>query len=455
MLSLGSNTYGQLGRETQDTCDATPAPVDVKGATSASVCGLVCGDDHSLLKLSNGSVFVWGRGSLAALGLGAQAPSRCTRPTMLPATSSSLKPASLLAEGTTTDVYHTTTDVYLAAGGDNSALLHLERQGASDPGATSSSLYTWGANKWGELIHRKRPLVKPKLVKGCTEASSRLFAFGLGHSHALALVEWRSAATRDKLPQVGREYAEPLPRWPAASGAERPVVEDESPVMEVKERRQGGTGACGRRKSCSDNCSVPDRDSHAVPAAMLHGGAWEAYSKRDLRARLNAFRLSKERELNISCWTASERWRVHMTAESLGLHHQTLGGAVHSAGSAAGRYIRITKIGEISLFGDLGSEHVIESAACRTAEEAAGGGGDGGGGEGGGGGRSGVPAGRRRKSHCRRDRPREWGGAHKGGEDGNDERKKKWSESGESCSLPSERGVVGVGGGCDDDDASE
>jgi len=36
-----------------------------------------CGDDHSLLSLSDGSVYVWGRGTQGALGLGSQVCRMC------------------------------------------------------------------------------------------------------------------------------------------------------------------------------------------------------------------------------------------------------------------------------------------------------------------------------------------------------------------------------------------
>jgi alpha-tubulin suppressor-like RCC1 family protein len=114
MVSMGSNNFGQatqsqkpsilkkmygkhtrdlifqnfcqLGRETQDTSDAQPGLVElaalsrelcheqsqgeaVGGATAATaatavtVKDLSCGDDHSLLVLSDESVYVWGRGT--------------------------------------------------------------------------------------------------------------------------------------------------------------------------------------------------------------------------------------------------------------------------------------------------------------------------------------------------------------------------------------------------------
>ncbi len=75
--------FCQLGRETQDTSDAQPGLVELAalsrelcheqcqegaggGATAVSpvtVKDLSCGDDHSLLVLSDESVYVWGRGT--------------------------------------------------------------------------------------------------------------------------------------------------------------------------------------------------------------------------------------------------------------------------------------------------------------------------------------------------------------------------------------------------------
>ena len=61
-----------------------------------------------------------------------------------------------------------------------------------------SQLYTWGANKCGELGHgdtQKRTVPRVvKMLKGSAEGggwASNVFAVSLGSSHAVALAEWR------------------------------------------------------------------------------------------------------------------------------------------------------------------------------------------------------------------------------------------------------------------------
>ena len=90
ILSFGENSYGQLGRDTRESCDAQPRPVaspalaaGADGQDLKQVVDLSCGDDHSLVSLVDGSVFVWGRGTQAALGLGG-ATKNATRPVPLP-----------------------------------------------------------------------------------------------------------------------------------------------------------------------------------------------------------------------------------------------------------------------------------------------------------------------------------------------------------------------------------
>jgi len=166
----------------------------------APVVDLCCGEDHSLLVLADSTVWVWGRGTQAALGLGAHAKT-VIQPQQLPS-SGDLKSALHARAGGLLKV---------AAGASSSCVLHwlpaLPNPVAVPPLTNSSSwqpvpihvavppltnsttnstlsqvcvppggghsrgghaaLYTWGANKCGELGHgdvAKRAV--PRLVKG-------------------------------------------------------------------------------------------------------------------------------------------------------------------------------------------------------------------------------------------------------------------------------------------------
>ena len=203
VISFGANHFGQLGRETEQGSDATPALVDIEPACCLTVDGLSCGDDHAIF-LSDRSVYVWGRGTQAALGLGGAAKN-VTRPLPLPA-SGDVK-SVLLAKSSAA--------LSVAAGGANSALLssapalprpvpvpQLRGQvGVSMAGPArdaASLLFTWGANKFGELGHgdtAKRTVPRlVKMLKGTSAsaaAPASVFAVSLGASHAAALMEWR------------------------------------------------------------------------------------------------------------------------------------------------------------------------------------------------------------------------------------------------------------------------
>lgn len=76
VFTFGDNTYGQLGRETDEGFDPMPSLVDSLVLTAGGctvrkgvekkeehltkVVDVGCGDDHSLVALADGSVFVWG-----------------------------------------------------------------------------------------------------------------------------------------------------------------------------------------------------------------------------------------------------------------------------------------------------------------------------------------------------------------------------------------------------------
>jgi hypothetical protein len=53
------------------------------GDEQRRVVDVSCGDDHSLVSTADGAVYVWGRGTQAALGLGG-ATKNATRPVLLP-----------------------------------------------------------------------------------------------------------------------------------------------------------------------------------------------------------------------------------------------------------------------------------------------------------------------------------------------------------------------------------
>ena len=118
LLSCGANGFGQLGRDTGSrACDGAlglvslPHKRDLAPSLAASLearrggrgavwkageggCGreggakgvvqdVQCGDEHSIAVLSGGSVWVWGRGTQGALGLGSQTKN-VVHPVMLP-----------------------------------------------------------------------------------------------------------------------------------------------------------------------------------------------------------------------------------------------------------------------------------------------------------------------------------------------------------------------------------
>ena len=57
--------------------------VGAAGEEARRVVDVSCGDDHSLVSTADGAVYVWGRGTQAALGLGG-ATKNATRPVLLP-----------------------------------------------------------------------------------------------------------------------------------------------------------------------------------------------------------------------------------------------------------------------------------------------------------------------------------------------------------------------------------
>lgn len=135
ILSCGANHFGQLGRDTGgNSYDASPGLVnlplkeELAGSTAAYPIGpeaaawefgatgmvedIECGDEHTIAVLSGGSVWVWGRGTQGALGLGTHTRN-VVQPVMLPNTGE-VKGAGMGQVGVA---------LKCAAGGTTSALL--------------------------------------------------------------------------------------------------------------------------------------------------------------------------------------------------------------------------------------------------------------------------------------------------------------------------------------------
>ena len=86
--------------------------------------------------------------------------------------------------------------------------------------AREATLYTWGANKYGELGHgdmskktvpkRVKPLKGSAISLSNSASSMNLFAVCMGSAHAVALAEWRALGGRALLMEA--EWAEGLRR---------------------------------------------------------------------------------------------------------------------------------------------------------------------------------------------------------------------------------------------------
>jgi hypothetical protein len=73
LTAWGGNTYGQLGNGST-TLSTIPLMVNLSGVLSSkTVAQLAAGDGHSLARCSDGTIAVWGRGNIGALGNGGTA----------------------------------------------------------------------------------------------------------------------------------------------------------------------------------------------------------------------------------------------------------------------------------------------------------------------------------------------------------------------------------------------
>lgn len=118
MWAWGDNVEGQLG---DGTTDLTTAPTQVQGLAGERITDIAAGDDHTLARTKNGTVWAWGNNTSGALGDGT------TTDRSIPA-----KVASLSA--------HSVTEV--TAGTHYSAAI-----------TNVGSVFTWGRNTAGTLGH--------------------------------------------------------------------------------------------------------------------------------------------------------------------------------------------------------------------------------------------------------------------------------------------------------------
>jgi alpha-tubulin suppressor-like RCC1 family protein len=144
---------------------------------SSSDCGIIsvaCGDEHCLCALSDGSLYAWGKGTQAALGLGGE-----MRTQRVPKRVSALqgKRVTLVSCGVSSAALCTASHT------------HVDRPEAEQPQPGCHSLFTFGANRSGELGHgdvSKRTV--PRQVKA--PGAAGIYAIAMGAEHCVAIWEW-------------------------------------------------------------------------------------------------------------------------------------------------------------------------------------------------------------------------------------------------------------------------
>jgi alpha-tubulin suppressor-like RCC1 family protein len=183
LWSFGSNTLGQLGRETHGTEDSHAGLVELH-TDAHTVVSMACGDEHSLCAVSDGSLWAWGKGTQAALGLGGEMrnqgvpkPVRALQGRRVCTVSCGVSSAVVCSTGMS--MHYTDAD--------------YSTRGVSS-GVCAHSLFTWGSNRSAELAHGdllKRTV--PRHVKA--PRTSGIYAISMGVEHCVAICEWTQKPT--------------------------------------------------------------------------------------------------------------------------------------------------------------------------------------------------------------------------------------------------------------------
>jgi alpha-tubulin suppressor-like RCC1 family protein len=228
-LSWGDDTFGQLGRASEQTCGVVacgrrPAPV----AGLAGVGAIAAGFNHNLVLSADGAVLAWGNGAVGQLGDGELAGGPTLRRVRLPG------PAAAIAAG----------------GSQGLALL---RDGS-----------VWA---WGSVDARRTFLALPRPVEGLPVA----IAIAAGEHHALALSadgrvwSWgdnQFAQLGDDSPPLGRPVAAPVPGLRAivaiAAGTNHSAALDRDGSVWTWGWNEFGQRGDGTRQTRAAAAPVPD-----------------------------------------------------------------------------------------------------------------------------------------------------------------------------------------------------